>query len=127
MDQIVLANPGNASWNVTSSSLRRGRRGDRIDGFTIDTYGYPRFAFDADGNAIDMRRAYESFLRFARNAWPDVLISFNQVNGVPSGARPRPGPRFPLLRICPPNERNGVTLKDCWTRSGVLGACSVWR
>ena len=105
MDQIVLANPGNASWQrhfVESYGAAAEAIG--FDGFHIDTYGYPRFAFDADGNAIDMRRAYESFLRFARNAWPDVLISFNQVNGVPSGARLAPGPRFRYCEIWPPND-----------------------
>ncbi len=105
MDQIVLANPGNEQWQrhfVDSYGAAAAAIG--FDGFHVDTYGYPRVAFDVDGKVIDMRQAYESFLRCARRAWPDALISFNQVNGVPSGALLPPGPRFRYCEIWPPND-----------------------
>jgi dextranase len=105
MDQIVLANPGNERWQrhfVDSYGGAAAAIG--FDGFHVDTYGYPRVAFDADAQPIDMRDAYESFLRFVRRAWPDRLISFNQVNGVPSGAVLPPGPRFRYCEIWPPND-----------------------
>jgi len=106
MDQIVLANPGNEAWQrhfVESYGSAAAAIG--FNGFHVDTYGYPRVAFDVEGNALDMRAAYESFLRFVRTAWPDTLISFNQVNGVPSGALLPPGPRFRYCEIWPPNEK----------------------
>jgi dextranase len=105
MDQIVLANPGNEAWQrhfVTSYGAAAEAIG--FDGFHIDTYGYPRVAFDLDGHAIDMRAAYESFLRFARSAWPHTLTSFNQVNGVPSAAVLPPGPNFRYCEVWPPND-----------------------
>ncbi len=105
MDQIVLANPGCEAWQrhfVTSYGAAAEAIG--FDGFHIDTYGYPRVAFDADGHAINMRDAYESFLRFARDAWPHTLTSFNQVNGVPSGAVLPPGPSFRYCEVWPPND-----------------------
>jgi dextranase len=105
MDQIVLANPGNAAWQRHFvESYGKAAEAIGFNGFHIDTYGYPRVAFDAEGSVIDMRAAYESFLRFARTAWPDTLISFNQVNGVPSGATLPPGPRFRYCEIWPPND-----------------------
>jgi dextranase len=69
LDQIVLANPGNVDWQ-RHFVASYGSAADAIgfDGFHIDTYGYPRVAQDADGNQIDMRAAYESFLRFIREA-----------------------------------------------------------
>jgi dextranase len=122
MDQIVLANPGNEAWQrhfVESYGSAAAAIG--FNGFHVDTYGYPRVAFDADGNVIDMRSAYESFLRFVRSAWPDTLISFNQVNGVPSGAKLPPGPRFRYCEIWPPNDewRHFEGLLD--RSSGVAG------
>ena len=105
MDQIVLANPGNEAWQRHFvESYGSAAEAIGFNGFHIDTYGYPRVAYDAAGTAIDMRSAYESFLRFARSAWPDTLISFNQVNGVPSGATLPPGPRFRYCEIWPPND-----------------------
>jgi dextranase len=122
MDQIVLANPGHEGWQrhfVTSYGDAAQAIG--FDGFHIDTYGYPRVAFDAEGVAIDMRAAYEAFLVFARGAWPGTLTSFNQVNGVPSAAILPPGPHFRYCEIWPPNDewRHFEGLLD--RSSGVAG------
>ena len=48
--------------------------------------------------------AYESFLRFVRSARPIELISFNQVNGVPSAAALPDGPGFRYCEVWPPNN-----------------------
>ncbi|MGD0983799.1 MAG: glycoside hydrolase family 66 protein [Acidimicrobiales bacterium] len=105
LDQIVLANPGNADWQRHFVAAY-GAAAEAIgfDGFHIDTYGYPRVALDVDGNTIDMRTAYESFLRFVRAAWSSSLISFNQVNGVPSAVRLPDGPGFRYCEVWPPND-----------------------
>jgi len=105
LDQIVLANPANAAWQRHFVAAY-GSAADAIGfgGFHIDTYGYPRVALDADGNSIDMRTAYESFLSFVRGAWPAGLISFNQVNGVPSAAHLPDGPAFRYCEVWPPND-----------------------
>jgi dextranase len=105
LDQIVLANPGNAAWQRHFVAAY-GRAADALgfDGFHVDTYGYPRVARDADGNAIDLRVAYESFLRFLRASRPSDVISFNQVNGVPSAAELPAGPGFRYCEVWPPND-----------------------
>jgi dextranase len=105
LDQIVLANPGNEEWQ----ELFEMAYGAAIDavGFTglhIDTYGYPRIANDVEGNPIDLRGAYESFLRALRTKRPNEVISFNQVNGVPSAAVLAPQPNFRYCEIWPPNS-----------------------
>jgi dextranase len=105
MDQIVLANPGNEGWQRHFvESYGGAATAIGFDGFHVDTYGYPRVAFDVHGEEIDMRAAYESFLRFARGAWPDTLTSFNQVNGVPSATLLPPGPGFRYCEVWPPND-----------------------
>ncbi len=125
LDQIVLANPANVEWQrhfVTTYGAAADAVG--FDGFHIDTYGYPRIANDADGNPIDLRLAYESFLRFLRAARPSELISFNQVNGVPSATNLPGGPGFRYCEVWPPNDgwRHFEGLLDRTAgRAGLLG------
>jgi dextranase len=104
LDQIVLADPGNPHWQRHFIDAY-GAAADAIGfgGFHIDTYGYPRIAHDRDGNRIDMRAAYESFLTRVRAARPTALLSFNQVNGVPAAARLPHGPGFRYCEVWPPN------------------------
>jgi len=74
----------------------------------------PAVAQDMDGNAIDMRAAYESFLSFLRAARPADLISFNQVDGVPSAAV-LPGSRAFATARCGLRTTPGAIWKACWT------------
>ena len=105
LDQIVLADPGNREWQRHFVEAY-GSAADAVgfEGFHIDTYGYPRVAQDSQGKAIDLRAAYESFLKFVRAARPVDLISFNQVNGVPSAASLPAGPGFRYCEVWPPND-----------------------
>jgi dextranase len=105
LDQIVLANPGNEDWQKHFVQSY-GAAADSIgfDGFHIDTYGYPRIAQDINGAPIDLRTAYESFLRYVRAARPTDLISFNQVNGVPSATNLPADPGFRYCEVWPPNN-----------------------
>jgi dextranase len=104
LDQIVIAHPGNVDWQ-RHFVWAYGEAMDAIgfDGLHVDTYGYPRVACDSSGAAVDMRVAYEAFLDHLRGSRPDDLISFNQVNGVPSAARLPGGPWFRYCEIWPPN------------------------
>ncbi|MGA3218498.1 MAG: glycoside hydrolase family 66 protein [Acidimicrobiales bacterium] len=104
-DMIELADPANVGWQRHFAATY-GAAADSIgfDGFHVDTYGYPRAAYDPHGEAIDMRAAYESFLAFFRAARPRDQISFNQVNGVPSAVRLPPGPGFRYCEVWPPND-----------------------
>lgn len=105
LDQIVLVNPADERWQHHFVATY-GAAADAIGfgGFHIDTYGYPRIAHDAEGNAVDLRTAYESFLKFLRAARPADLISFNQVNGVPSAARVAAAPDFRYCEVWSPNN-----------------------
>lgn len=105
LDQIVLANPANEAWQRHFSETY-GAAMDAIgfDGLHVDTYGYPRLAFDVEGNPLDIRAGYESFLRALRKARPHDLISFNQVDGVPSAAKLPDEPVFRYCEVWPPND-----------------------
>ena len=103
-DFIQLADPLNLEWQRHFADAY-GRAADAVgfNGFHIDTYGYPRQATDRNGHRIDMGAAYESFLSFFRSRRPHDLVSFNQVNGVPSAIELAPGPRFRYCEVWPPN------------------------
>ena len=105
LDQIVLANPGNEAWQRHFAEAY-GSAMDAIgfNGLHVDTYGYPRVSRDAKGNPLDIREAYESFLTYLRGKRPSDVISFNQVNGVPSAARLPDGPGFRYCEVWPPND-----------------------
>ena len=108
-DSIQLADPGNEQWQRHFAAAY-GSAADRIgfDGFHIDTYGYPRAALDVQGRGVDMRVAYEAFLASFRRERPSDLISFNQVNGVPSGVT-LPGGRVSAIARCGPRTTPGAT------------------
>ena len=124
-DMIKLANPANVTWQRHFVAAY-GAAADRIgfDGFHVDTYGYPRAPLDADGCDVDPRAAYASFLRFVRASRPRDLISFNQVNGVPSAAELPDGPGFRYCEVWRPNDawRHLEALMDRSAgRAGSLG------
>jgi dextranase len=104
-DMIELADPASDEWR-RHFAASYGAAADSIgfDGFHVDTYGYPRLAFDRQGEAIDMRAAYEGFLAFFRSARPTDQISFNQVNGVPSAVKLPTGPGFRYCEVWRPND-----------------------
>jgi dextranase len=103
---IQLADPSNPEWQAHFCEAY-GRAAETIGfgGFHLDTYGFPRAGLDRRGKPLNMRAAYVRFLRAFRAARPSELLSFNQVNGVPSAL---PLPKEPAFRYCeiwPPNDR----------------------
>ncbi len=128
LDQIVLANPGNESWQAHfAESYGAAMDAIGFNGLHVDTYGYPRVAFDTDGNLLDIRTSYEEFLIHLRGERPADLISFNQVNGVPSAARLPEGPGFRYCEVWPPNDswRHFEGLMD--RSSGTAGVADDYR
>ncbi len=106
LDQIVLANPANPQWQQHFVNAY-GAAADAIGftGFHVDTYGYPRIAFDSSGACVDMRAAYAEFLIALRNGRQRELVSFNQVDGVPSAAQLASAPVFRYCEVWAPNDQ----------------------
>jgi dextranase len=124
-DILKLANPANKEWQAHFVAAY-GSAADRIgfDGFHLDTYGYPRVALDASGQAVHLRVAYEEFLAAFRAARPTDQVSFNQVNGVPSALALPDGPGFRYCEVWAPNDgwRHLEGLMDRSAgRAGLLG------
>ena len=76
-----------------------------FDGFHLDTYGYPRAPLDAFGSPRVMDHAYGVFVERVHAALPSATLSFNQVNGVPSGIEIPSPSSFRYVEVWPPNDR----------------------
>jgi dextranase len=105
-DLLDVMDPANPEWQqhwldrYGSAATELG-----FDGFHLDTYGYPRCALDAHGKDVATDDAYRQFVDVVREARPDDVLSFNQVNGVPSAFEPPAKPGFRYVEIWPPNDR----------------------
>ncbi len=103
---LQIMDPGNVDWQDHWVDVY-GRALDALgfNGLHLDTYGYPRVASDAEGTVVPIEAGYDSFVRAVRAARPHVVISFNQVNGVPRGFAPPQRPGFRYAEVWPPNDR----------------------
>ncbi len=105
-DLLDIMNPGDTAWQ-RHWVMQYGAAADALgfNGFHLDTYGYPRAPLDAEDKPVAINAGYDSFIRAVRAARPDDVISFNQVNGVPSGIKPPSAPSFRYVEVWPPNDR----------------------
>ncbi len=103
---LDIMDPGDPEWQRHWLAAY-GRAIDALgfNGFHLDTYGYPRAPLTSGGVPTVMDTAYASFIRAVRYARPREVISFNQVNGVPSGLEPPTAPGFRYVEVWPPNDR----------------------
>ncbi len=105
-DLLDIMDPGNVEWQ-RQWLARFGGAADALgfNGFHLDTYGHPRVAVKASGEAAPMAQGYASFIGAVRQARPGDVLSFNQVNGVPAAIEPPRSPGFRYVEIWPPNDR----------------------
>jgi dextranase len=106
-DLLDVVDPGLPEWQ-RHWLAEYGGAADALGflGFHLDTYGYPRVPRSGQGDPVAIDAAYASFVRAVRAGRPDDVLSFNQVNGVPSGFEPPSAPGFRYVEVWPPN--------DCW-------------
>ena len=105
-DLLEIMDPRNAEWQQHWIE-NYGGAADVLgfNGFHLDTYGYPRDARSFNGDRVDMAQGYASFVEAVRQARPNEVLSFNQVNGVPRGFEPPTSPSFRYVEVWPPNDR----------------------
>jgi dextranase len=105
-DLLQIMDPANSEWQAHWIDVY-GRALDSLhfNGLHLDTYGYPRATLDVAGSVVSIDEGYDSFVRAVRTARPEVVLSFNQVNGVPRGFTPPERPGFRYAEVWPPNDR----------------------
>jgi dextranase len=105
-DLLEIMDPGNVEWQrYWINNYARAVDALGFDGFHLDTYGYPRDAMNFDGGEADIAEGYASFVAAVRSAQPTMVLSFNQVNGVPRGFEPPSPPSFRYVEVWSPNDR----------------------
>jgi dextranase len=104
-DLLEIMNPADERWR-RQWTVEHQAALDAVGfgGLHIDTYGYPRAAADQAGQPVPLGPAYRMFLAEAATAFPAAVVSFNQVNGVPSGLSLSSPRRFRYIEAWPPNQ-----------------------
>ena len=55
-----------------------------FDGLHLDTYGFPKIAWDHEGRPLDLAELFPPFLEAVRRALPEATLFFNNVNDYPT-------------------------------------------
>ena len=103
---LEIMDPGNIEWQHHWLDQYGGAIEELgFNGLHLDTYGYPRMALNSDSGLVSVNDGYASFVKAVRNTYPGVVVSFNQVNGVPRGFEPPALPGFRYMELWPPNDK----------------------
>lgn len=104
-DLLDIMNPDDPGWRRHwTAEHRRAIDAVGFTGLHLDTYGYPRAATGPVSQPIAMSNAYRAFLNAVATAFPAAIVSFNQVNGVPSGIGLSSPRRFRYIEVWSPND-----------------------
>ncbi len=55
-----------------------------FDGLHLDTYGFPKIAWDHEGRPLELAELFPPFLKAVRRALPEATLFFNNVNDYPT-------------------------------------------
>jgi len=103
-DLVAVMHPGLPEWIDAWIRAWAVARDLGFTAFHLDTYGYPHAAADAAGRPVDMAAAFDRFLAAVRAAFPDFVLTFNQVNTHPAGLALPAAPAARYAEIWPPND-----------------------
>ncbi len=84
-DLLFVVDPANERWMKNFiSDLRRSMEEVGFNGFHLDSYGWPKRAFRADGSVCDLNLAFPELLEQIRTDLPASEFMFNNVNDFPT-------------------------------------------
>src|SRR5664280_1051028 len=105
-DLLQIMDPGNVEWQRHwLDQYVKAIDALGFNGLHLDTYGYPRMALGLGGDQVCVSTGYADFVKAVRSARPELVVSFNQVNGVPRGFEPPTSPGFRYAELWPPNDK----------------------
>ena len=101
---LGLMNPSAGSpWSThLLSEGTRALQAIAFDGLHIDQYGDPKQAWDAQGHAIDLPKAFVDFIQTASDRHPNKTILFNAVGNWPIKALAETAANFMYIEVWPP-------------------------
>lgn len=84
-DLLLVVDPSNEKWmEHFTGDLDQSMKEVGFDGFHLDSYGWPKKAFKADGTICDSNDAFATLLTRIRRNVPSSVFMFNNVNDFPT-------------------------------------------
>lgn len=107
-DLLLVVDPANESWMTNFiSDLRKSMEVVGFNGFHLDSYGWPKRAYRADGSVCDLNVAFPALLEQIRTDLPASEFMFNNVNDFPTWSTA--------------NTRQDATYIEVWAPHTTLG------
>ena len=89
-DLLLVVDPSNESWmKHFAADLRQSMADVGFTGFHLDSYGWPKRAYRADGSVADLNDGFAALLEHLRDEVPDGRLLFNNVNDFPTWSTTR--------------------------------------
>jgi dextranase len=82
IDVFSIMNPA-SPWGNHIIEEYRSATALGFDGIHMDTYGFPKIAFDNEGNPVYLETELPRLITRTREALPDATLIFNNVGGWP--------------------------------------------
>ncbi|HEX6497426.1 MAG TPA: glycoside hydrolase family 66 protein [Micromonosporaceae bacterium] len=103
---LSLVDPSDPAWlEHFTADLVRATTAGGFAGFHLDQYGFPRYATRPDGRLVDVAAAFDTLIRRVREALPEAVLVFNNVNDFPTWATSRSPQNATYIEVWPPHER----------------------
>ncbi len=107
-DLLLVIDPANPSWmKHFAADLQRSVDEVGFDGFHLDSYGWPKRAFRADGTVADLNEAFATLLEHLRDDVVGARLLFNNVNDFPTWATTRTRQDGTYIEVWAPHSNLG--------------------
>lgn len=111
---VMDVTPGSAWSRHVVSEMTRAVREVGFDGLHLDQYGHPQLALTASGETVHLSRALPALVDEVRDALPDSVLIFNNVNDFPTIESAGARQDATYIEVWPPHDGYGdlVALVD---------------
>lgn len=121
-DFLFLVDPAAPRWaEHFRDELIESSRTLGFEGFHLDQYGYPKYAAEPGGRAVDVAESFVTLIEKLRPALPEASLVFNNVNDFPTWRTASTGQDAVYIEPWKPNSDLG-SLADIVTRARLASA-----
>jgi dextranase len=122
-DLLLVVDPSNPEWlKHFAADLRLAMVELGFDGFHLDSYGWPKRAYRADGTVCDLAEAFPILLEHLRSDVSSARLLFNNVNDFPTWSTTRTRQNGTYIEVWSPHTTLGH-LGGLAERARAIRAC----
>jgi dextranase len=104
-DLLLVIDPANEEWmKHFTADLDQSMKQVGFDGFHLDSYGWPKRAFRADGSVCDLNDAFSQLLTRIHHDVPASQHMFNNVNDFPTWSTTRAPQAATYIEVWAPHS-----------------------